>query len=70
MNAAVFDSIAIGIAKRLEAGPIKDFSGLKAAYDKLVAVDRYIQTTSRATADETSVSDRLALATDAFAKVK
>ena len=70
MNAAAFDSIAIGIARRLEKSPITDFATLKQAYEKLAQNDAYVVATSRATADETSVSNRLTLATEAFASVK
>ena len=70
MNAAAFDSIAIGIARRLEKGPIEDFSGLRSAYDGLVNEEAYALATSRATADEASVSTRLTLATEAFDSVK
>ncbi len=70
MNAAAFDSIAIGIARRLEKGPIGDHTALKLAYEALLKNDLYVSATSRATADETSVSNRLQIATDAFASVK
>ncbi len=70
MNAAAFDSIAIGIARRLENGPITNFVKLKQAYEKLAQNEEYVLATSRATADETSVSNRLTLATEAFASVK
>ncbi len=70
MNAAAFDSIAIGIARRLEKGKITNFAELKLAYDKLATNDTYVLATSRATADETSVSNRLTKATEAFASVK
>ena len=69
MNAAAFDSIAVGIARRLEKGPISNFTQLKQAHEKLVQNDVYVLATSRATADETSVSNRLTLATEVFASV-
>jgi len=59
MNAAAFDSIAIGIARRLEKGPILDFTTVKTAYEALLKNDLYIAATSRATADETNVVNRL-----------
>jgi len=70
MNAAAFDSIAIGLARRLEKGPITDLAKLKVAYNKLGRNAEYVLATSRATADETSVATRLSLATEAFALVK
>jgi hypothetical protein len=70
MNAAAFDSIAVALARRLELGPIEDHAKLKRAFDRLAQNEDYVTATSRATADETSVSTRLALATEAFASVK
>ena len=70
MNAAVFDSIAVALARRLDQGSITDESTLKRAFGKLSELDDYVAATSRATADEGSVSTRLQLATEAFASVK
>lgn len=70
MNAAVFDSVAVGLARRLDRGPITDESKLKRAFEKLSQREDYVTATSRATADEGSVSTRLKLATEAFASVK
>jgi len=70
MNAAAFDSIAIGIARRLETGPILDFTTLKTAYEALLRNDLYVLATSRATADETSVTNRLKFSIESFAAVK
>lgn len=67
MNAAAFDSIAVGIARRLEKGPIADVRKLKRAFEKLSQTDDYVSATSRATSDETNVETRLRLATQAFA---
>lgn len=70
MNAAVFDSIAVGLARRLDQGPINDHQKLKRAFDRLSQDDSYVIATSRATADEGSIATRLRLATEAFASVK
>lgn len=70
MNAAAFDSIAVALARRLEHGPIMDHVKLKRAFDGLAKNDDYVAATSRATADEASVSARLTLATQAFADIK
>ena len=69
INAAVFDSIAVGLARRLTRGPIKKPEALVEAHRKLAAEPRYVEATSRATSDEASVSDRLKLSTGAFAAV-
>jgi uncharacterized protein with ParB-like and HNH nuclease domain len=70
MNAAAFDSIAVGIAARLKAGPITDYNSIKTAYQALLQNDLYASATSRATADESSVAIRLKLSIDAFATAK
>ncbi|MFT3808087.1 DUF262 domain-containing protein [Arenimonas sp.] len=69
LNAAVFDSIFYGLEKRIAAGPIKNRGALKFAYDQLLKDANYVNATSKATSDETSVIIRLTLAKDAFAKV-
>ena len=70
MNAAAFDSIAIGIARRLEKGPILDYTTLKTAYEALLSNSLYLSATSRATADETSVANRLKFSIESFATAK
>jgi hypothetical protein len=67
LNAAVFDSIMVGIARRLQSSPIEP-SELKAAYDLVLVNPPYQHATSRATADNTSVEARLGAATAAFAR--
>lgn len=70
LNAAIFDSVMVGLARRLERGPIQDKEELRRRYQALLEVDNFVTATNRATADEESVSRRIALATDAFSKVK
>ena len=70
MNAAVFDSIAVALAKRLDSGPITDEVKLKRAFEKLSQAEDYVKATSSSTALEASVTTRLQLATEAFASVK
>lgn len=69
VNAAVLDSIMVGVATRLRNGPIQDLPGLGAAYKALLQDTAYSESTTRATADEESVRTRLALARAAFASV-
>lgn len=70
MNAAVFDSIAVALARRLDFGPITDETKLKQAFEKLSKTEEYIKATSSSTALESSVETRLELATEAFTAVK
>jgi hypothetical protein len=69
-NAAVFDSVMVGLATRLDRGPIKDDDGVAGAYLRLLRNDDYIHAYSRSTADEEQVEQRIDLAISAFAVVK
>jgi hypothetical protein len=70
INAAVFDSMMVGMARRIEHGPVKDEAAVRTAYDRLLGDKRYGEAVSRSTADEKSVKTRLELATAAFVDVK
>lgn len=69
VNAAVADSVMVGVATRLAAGEITDLGGLTGAYDRLLTDEHYKAVTERATADEESVRSRLALTRAAFSTV-
>jgi hypothetical protein len=66
LNAAVVDSIMVGVARRVVKGPIVDPSEMRALYDDLIHNDEYSGATVSSTAAEESVSARLRLATEAF----
>jgi hypothetical protein len=68
-NAAVFDSIMVGVATRIERSAIEDFEGLNQAYGDLVRDEAFMTATEVRTADEDSVARRLSLAMTAFADV-
>lgn len=67
VNAAVLDSLMVGIAARLTKGPISDPERVKTAYSALLTKGEYLNATGRATADEESVKTRLRLSKEAFA---
>jgi hypothetical protein len=69
INAAVLDSIMVGLMRRLDAGPVTDGPGLKSAYEALRRNKRYNEATTSSTAAEESVEDRLNEATDALQDV-
>jgi len=69
VNAALLDSVMVGIAARLTKGPIEKPGQLKEAYESLLANGDYLGAISRATADEESVKTRLRLSKEAFSKV-
>ena len=70
VNAAVLDSVMVGVAVRLEQGDIDDAEAMREAYDSLLADDEFLLAVERATADEDSVRSRLALSIQAFAGVQ
>ncbi|KAB0264648.1 DUF262 domain-containing protein [Microvirga brassicacearum] len=69
LNAAAFDAVMVGLAKRLDAGPAPSDGEVGRAYETLVNNDEFRQACERATADEENVRKRLALATAAFAGI-
>ena len=68
-TAAVFDSVAVGVAYRLKRGDIQDSEDLKAAYDTLMKNNEYGNTTFGGTAHTNTVKRRLTLAIEAFSNV-
>lgn len=70
VNAAVLDSVMVGVARRLEKGKITESTVMKEAYGKLMVDEDYIQAISRATADEEQVKTRLEKTSQAFAAVR
>ena len=69
VNAAVLDSIMVGVASRQMSGPITSEEKFNTAYKQLFANSQYQELTTRSTADEENVRKRVQLAKDAFAKV-
>jgi len=69
-NAAVFDSVMVGLAKRLDRGVVNHHDQIKSAYKRLITDKSYASLVSGATGDKPAVEKRLELATEAFASVK
>jgi hypothetical protein len=67
LNAAVFDSVMVGIAKRIETQPAPDTARVNQAYHDLLQDIDYRQACERATADEENVKTRRNAAIKAFA---
>jgi hypothetical protein len=65
-NAAVFDSVSYGVAKRLAADKSASAESIKKSFGKLLSNQKYLQATSRSTADKAFVERRLAAAAKAF----
>lgn len=69
INTAVFDSVMVGVAKRLERGHISSFPDLKSRYDELLSNSQFLEVTQHSTGHPTNVTQRLGIATEIFAKV-
>lgn len=70
VNAALLDSLLVGVAERLRAGPITDKEGARAAYESLIRDTDYLDAVQRSTADEERVALRLSQARSAFQAVR
>jgi uncharacterized protein with ParB-like and HNH nuclease domain len=66
INAATFDSVMVGLARRISKGPVEDYAKVKIAYDELLADPEYIRLISQSTSDESNVISRLNKAIDKF----
>jgi hypothetical protein len=66
LNAAVFDAVMVGLAKRLDRGTINDTLAAKKAYQSLIANEEFLSKCRRATANEENVRERIRLAIAAF----
>jgi hypothetical protein len=69
VNAALVDSAMVGLARRLDKGPITDMKELASAFEILLADQDFVSAIARATADEERVSRRLSKAEEAFSLV-
>jgi uncharacterized protein DUF262 len=70
LNAAAFDAVMIGVARRLSSGSIKVKKEVRRQYRHLLANQKFIVASSKSTADEDNVKTRLKLAIKAFASVR
>lgn len=68
-TAAVFDSVAVGVAKRLERGEIQNAKALRTHYNSLFENEAYRESTFAGTAHTTVAKQRLTIAIEAFADV-
>ena len=70
INAAIMDSVMVGIADRLMRGPIQDLDALKAKYNQLLENKKFLSAVESATTDEKSVKKRLRLSKELIRKVE
>jgi len=69
LNAAVYDSVMVGLAHRLERGMIRKPTSLRTAYKTLLRDDEYLSSVKTATSNETNVTNRLKKAIAIFSRV-
>jgi uncharacterized protein with ParB-like and HNH nuclease domain len=67
LNAAVYDAVMVGLARRLSEPPAPDPGKVRAAYERLLENEEFQAAFRRATSDEESVKTRIRLATEYFA---
>lgn len=66
INAAVYDSVMVGTARRFQDRPQPRHEAFKEAYHQLLDLKEYIALVSSSTSDDKNVERRLELATAAF----
>ncbi len=66
VNAAVFDSVMVGLARKLNKMRIEDYEKVKKAYNDLLNDTEYVRLVSQSTSDESNVSSRLKKTTEKF----
>ena len=70
LNAAVFDSMSVALARRIESPmACPKAEEIKLAYQELFRDTRYMETVSRSTADEQAVKTRMKKAAERFASI-
>lgn len=69
LNAALLDSVFVGLAKRLEKGAITKPEGLKPALDAIMKNNEFEDAYTKSTTDEARVAKRLEMTTQAFVAV-
>ena len=70
LNAAVFDSMMVGVSRRLEKGNICNEKGFLERYQSLLANEEYTEWTLSGTTDEARVKQRIQMATNVFRDLK
>jgi hypothetical protein len=69
LNAAVFDSVMVGLARRLKRGRLQDLEQFKVKYAELLRDQAFLDACGRGTAGEERVKTRIGLATSAFSEL-
>lgn len=70
VNAAVIDSLCVGMMRRVAMGPISNPANFRIAYDELIKDPSYKKAIGESTSVEETVNARISAAERAFASVK
>ena len=70
INAAVYDAVMVGLARRLEHGDVQDCDSIKRAYDSLFSDEDFITAVSDTTSSPDRVNRRIEKAQKVFKDVK
>ncbi len=70
LNAAVFDAVMVGLARRLDNGPIKDLKTFSRHYELLLADKVFLSNCQTGTSSEAKVKARVESATKSFLEIK
>lgn len=69
LNAALFDSVMVGLAHRIAQETVINPTSVKKAYDALLTDKEFTELISQHTSDDSNVKRRIQIATSAFADV-
>ncbi len=70
LNAAVYDAVMVGLAKRLKSGLVSSIAQVRERYESLLSDEEFMGACKTATTDELNVATRNAKATDVFKSVE
>ena len=70
LNAAVFDSVMVGIAELMQKMPVPDSKNIQEVCSRLLDNQRYSELVSSSTADEKNVEDRINVSVKMFAEIQ
>ena len=70
INAAVYDSVMVGTARRLRSSQALPPEAFAKAYNRLLDTGEYMVLVSGSTSDDTNVARRLKIATETFAELE
>ena len=70
INAAVYDAVIVGLARRLDRGPIENMEAFKAKYEKILSDSNFMDACKTGTSQEKNVRTRIKKAAEYFSQLK